>query len=179
MQHNRNIRVSIKEHVKTAFEVPGIGGLNAYNVYGENNLPQNNPAFIPQRPYLYIVDSNIQPTRLDLPLLILEVSPFVGDVVEIGRAARQAELNVHVFGRNRGERDDLASYLQDYLMTSGSGNRIVVRDYGVTGTPQLDTGEVQLPVSVWNIPRVPEFQREEASVSNENIVNCVVRFKVK
>jgi len=179
MQHNRNIRVSIKEHVKTAFETPGIGGLSAFNVYGENNLPQVNPSFTPERPYLFLVDSNIQPTVLDLPLIVLEISPIVSSVTELGRTSRQAELNAHVYGRNRGERDDLASYLQDYLVTSGSGNKVTVRDYGTSGTPVLDIGEVQVPVGVWAISRVPEFVRDEASVSNENIVNCVVQFKLK
>lgn len=179
MQHNRSIRVSIKEHVKAAFETPGIGGMSAYNVYGENNLPQNNPTFVPTFPYLYIVDSNIEPTKLDLPLIVLDASPYTVNVVELGRAARQIELNAHVFGRNRGERDDIASYLQDYLATSGSGNRITVRDYGMTGTPILDSGEIQMPVQVWSISPVPEFRRDEASTTNENVVSCIIRFKVK
>ena len=179
MQHNRNIRVSVKEHVKTAFETPGVGGMSAFNVYGENNLPQVNPTFSPVRPYLYIVDSNIEPTKLDLPLLILDVGPIGIGPIELGHSARDAELNVHVYGRNRGERDDLASYLQDYLATSGSGNRIAVNDYGATGTPNLDTGEIQLPVLVVPNNSIPEFQRDEASVTNENIVNCLIRFKIK
>jgi hypothetical protein len=179
MQLNRSIRVSIKEHVKTAFELPISGGMNAFNVYGENNLPQNNPSFSPTRPYLYIVDSNIQPTLLDLPLIVLELTPFVKDVFELGRASRKAELNAHVYGRNRGERDDIASYLQDYLTTPGSGNIVIVKDYGTAGTPELDRGEVQLPVSAWCLTEVPEFRREEASTANVNIVNCVVTFKAK
>ena len=179
MQHNRNIRVSIKEHIKTAFESPGVGGMTAFNVYGENNLPQVNPSFTPLRPYLFVVDSNIQPTKMDLPMIVLEMTPFVVSTHELGRTSREVELNAHVYGQNRGDRDDIASYLQDYMATSGSGNVVTVRDYGTTGNPQLDKGEVDIPVSVWSVSNVPEFKREEASTRNHNIVNCLIRFRAK
>lgn len=179
MQHNRSIRVSIKEHIKTALETPGVGGMAAFNVYGESNLPQVSPNFTPTKPYVYIVDSLIRPTRLALPLIVLDISPFSVGVTELGRAAREVEVNAHVFGSNRGERDDIASYLQDYLATSGSGNRITVRDYGTSGTPQLDTGEVQLPVQVHSVSQVPEFERDAAATSNHNVVVAIVRFKTK
>lgn len=160
-------------------ESPGVGGMSAFNVYGESSLPENNPTLTRVRPYVYIVDSLIKPTKNDLPLIVLDISPFNLGVTELGRAAREVEVNAHVFGRNRGERDDIASYLQDYLATSGSGNRITIRDYGTTGTPQLDTGEVQLPVQVHSISQVPEFEREAASTSNHNVVVAIVRFRAK
>ena len=179
MQHNRNIRISIKEHISSALESPGVGGPGAYNVYGENNLPQNNPSFTPNFPYIYIVDGFIQPTKMDLPLIIVDVGSITFDTVEIGLLARTASVNLWVYGQNRGVRDDIASYLQTWLATSGSGNVITVRNYGVAGNPELDKGEVQTPVSVYAVTDVPEYQRVEASMRNSNVVTFNVRFKAK
>ena len=177
MQHNRNIRVSIKEHVKAAFTTNvGVGGPGVYNVYGESQLPQRQPAFSPTRPCLWLVDSNIEPTIADLPLIILEVNPIRRRTVELGRKARIPTLNIYVYGRNRGERDDLASYLQDWLDTSGSGNTITVSDYSAGGGSVLDHGSVQ-DVDVYAVSPIPESQREEASLANANVVNCDIIFK--
>lgn len=177
MQHNRNIRISIKEHIKSALESPGVGGPSAYNVYGENNLPQRNPSFAPTFPFIYLIDSNIEPTKVDLPLIVVEVNPIRRNTSELGRQARNVDLNLHIFGRNRGERDDLASYLQDWLSTSGSGHTPSIKDYTAgEGQPEVDTGMFG-PVDVWSVLPVPEWQREEASLTNHNIVSTTVTFK--
>ena len=179
MLHNRNIRISVKEHIKSALENPGVGGPGAYNVYGENSLPQRNPSSAPEFPFVFLIDSNIEPTKSDLPLIVVEISPIVRGTVELGRQARNAELNLHIFGRNRGERDDLASYLQDWLTTSGSGHTLSVRDYTAgVGQPEIDVGMLG-PVAVWSVMPVPEWQREEASLTNHNIVSTEVRFKAR
>ncbi|MFA5637018.1 MAG: hypothetical protein WC977_14075 [Anaerovoracaceae bacterium] len=177
MQHNRNIRVSIKEHVKSAFTTNvGVGGLGVFNVYGENQLPQRSPSFSPTRPCLWLVDSNIEPTKADLPLVVLEITPIRRRTLELGRKARIATLNIHVYGRNRGERDDIASYLQDWLDTSGSGTSVPITDYSADGGSRLDTGYVQ-DVDVYTVSPIPESQREEASLANVDVVNCEIIFK--
>jgi hypothetical protein len=177
MQHNRNIRVSIKEHIKAAFTTnTGVGGLGVFNVYGENQLPQRNPSFVPIRPCLWLVDSNIEPTTFDLPMVLLEITPISRRTTELGRKARRATVNIHCYGRNRGERDDMASYLQDWLDTSGSGNLVTVADYSAGGGGSLDKGQVG-DVDVYTVAPVPESSREEASMTNCNIVNCDITFK--
>lgn len=177
MLHNRNIRISIREHIKDALENPGVGGPRPYNVYGENNLPQRNPSFDPQFPYVFLIDSNIEPTKSDLPLIVVELNPIRKGTVELGRRARAADLNLHIFGRTRGERDDLASYFQDWLTTSGSGHTPYVRDYTAgAGQPIVDTGMFG-EVDVWSVLPIPEWQREEASLTNHNVVSTEIRFK--
>jgi hypothetical protein len=177
MQHNRNIRISIKEHVKSALEDPGVGGPSAYNVYGENSLPQRNTSFVPVFPYVFLIDSNVEPTKSDLPLIVVEVNPIIRRTTELGRQARSGELNLHIFGRSRGERDDLASYLQDWLTTSGSGHTLSIKDYTAgAGQPVVDTGKFG-PVAVWSVLPIPEWQREEASLTNYNVVSTEVMFK--
>ena len=177
MQHNRNIRISVKEHIKAALETPGVGGPSAYNVYGENNLPQRNTSFVPTFPYVFLIDSNIEPTKSDLPLIIVEVNPISRSTSELGRQARTADLSLHVYGRTRSERDDLASYLQDWLTTSGSGHTLSIKDYTAgAGQPEVDVGMFG-PVDVWSVLPVPEWQREEASLTNHNVINTDVRFR--
>lgn len=177
MQHNRNIRISVKEHIKAALETPGVGGPAAYNVYGENNLPQRNTSFEPVFPYVFLIDSNIEPTKSDLPLIVVDVNPIRRSTTELGRQARNAELYLHIYGKTRGERDDLASYMQDWLTTSGSGHTLSVKDYTAgAGQAQVDVGMFG-PVEVWSVLPVPEWQREEASLTNHNIVNTGIRFK--
>jgi hypothetical protein len=177
MLHNRNIRLSVREHFKDALENPGVGGPGAYNVYGENNLPQRNPSFEPQFPYVFLIDSNIEPTKADLPLVLVEINPITRGTVELGLQARTADLNLHIYGRTRGERDDLASYFQDWMTTSGSGHTLSIKDYTAgAGQPVVDTGKFG-PVAVWSQLPVPEWQREEASLTNHNIVSTEIRFK--
>lgn len=179
MQHNRNIRISIKEHIKTSLESPGVGGPGPYNVYGENNLPQRNPSFSPVFPYVFLIDTNINPTKADLPFILIELNPIIRRTAELGRQARKADLNLHIYGRNRGERDDLASYLQDWLTTSGSGHTISIKDYTAgQGQPEVDEGKPG-PVAVWTEAPIPEWMRDEASLANHNIVSTEVTFKVK
>lgn len=179
MQHNRHIRISIKEHVKSALESPGVGGPGPFNVYGENNLPQRRPSFSPVAPYLFLIDTNIDPTKADLPFILIEINPIIRGTVELGRQARKADLNLHCFGRNRGERDDLASYLQDWFTTSGSGHTIPIYDFTAgLGQPQIDEG-MPGQVAVWTQAPTPEWQREEASLSNHNIVSMEIAFKTK
>jgi len=147
-------------------------------VYGENSLPWRSPSFTPTQPYLFIVDSNISPTLASLPFIVVELSLISKRPSELGRQARTATLNLHVFGRNRGERDDLASYLQDWLATSGSGNKVSVKDYGTAGWPEVDTALVTSGVGVVQVQPTEE-RMESASTDNWNIVSCVLQFKTK
>ena len=172
MRINRNIRISVKDHIEAAFRDEG------FNVYSESNLPSRDGSFVPVRPYVYIVDTNIEPTTLELPLVIVEINPISAYVAELGAISRRAEVRVHVYGSNRGERDDLASIVQEYLSTAGKGNTLSIYDYGQTATPKIGDGVVEMPVDVYYIANIPEWRRVEASTSNLNIVEFTVLLRV-
>lgn len=107
MQPLREARLSLRKAIETIFTTGSLVGGTAYNVYGESELTGNGQNI---RPFLYIIDSRIMFPSTALPLMVLETDmEMVG--FELGTHGHDiCRANIHVFGRNRGERDDL-SYL--------------------------------------------------------------------
>jgi len=114
----RAIRKSLYEFVVSLFEAPPADtGWADFNVYGEDELRQGDD-FTPTAPYVYIVDSFIAPTQTQVPLVVIEMS-LMADTYQLGDTrGRFGVGRLHVFGRNRGERDDIASMLQDVFAGS-------------------------------------------------------------
>lgn len=174
MLKNRCIRKSLYNFVADLFREPPLDtGWDLWNVYGENQLRQDN--FVPVRPFVYIIDSNIAPTQTELPMIIIETSTLARPF-ELGNAGgRLSMANLHVFGRNRGQRDDMASMLQDVfakkMMTTGSVAPFPVYDFQDAGASTLvETAHVHPGISV-ETQTVGGLEQHESSLSNWNIVS--------
>jgi hypothetical protein len=177
----RAIRKSLHEFVVSLFETPPAAtGWANWNVYGEDELRQGDD-FTPVSPYVYIVDSFIAPTQTQVPLIVIEMS-LISDPYQLGDAGGKFGVGrLHVFGRNRGERDDMASMLQDVLagtMATLDGTApFPVYDYLSTGLRTLvETAHINPGIDVTPI-RVGEEETFESSTLNWNQVSFSFRTK--
>jgi len=128
---DRNIRKSVIGEVVRLFRTPpGGSGLSAYSVYNESQLRQvQSNGLTITRPAVFVIDTYIRPAEPTLPIISVETNRVRRRPFEVGnRKGRLTEVILHVFGRMRGERDDLGSFLADqwgaglpiYDYTSGS-----------------------------------------------------------
>ena len=117
MQKNREIRLSIRDRVSDLFSAPPTdSGFSVFNVY--NEIDYRNPDHVPtpNTAFIYLVDSYQLPVNTKLPLVVLEIERYRKESFELGnRKGRNIKAHIHVFGRNRGERDDLAGFMADYF----------------------------------------------------------------
>lgn len=162
MGTDRNIRKSGMARVTALLIAPPVGsGLNAYKVYGEEELRQaqakSNP-WIPERPCVFLIDSFIRPAEPALPLVVLETS-VVREPFELGNShGRRTTMFMHVVGRTRGERDDLASFLADNL-----GASMPIYDYSTSTPVLIEQGTLDPSISIDNVP-IRDSLREESSL---------------
>lgn len=169
MQANRNIRLSIYNYTKSELQAMGY-----VYVYSEADMragitPNSSGS------YVYLVDSMTKPMATTLPFVVLEVQNVKREPFEIGtREGRTFDVFWHVFGNSRGVRDDIASYLQDAVMSDGS---IPYNDYSsgsavaYTFPIQLDSREL---VTVVDSPP-PDREIQEYSLANWSIVSFSAR----
>mgnify|MGYP001615881445 FL=1 len=106
------------------FESPDAGsGLTAYNVYNETEYRDD--THVEAFPFVYIIDSDILPVITKLPLIVIEVLRYRKESFELGnRSGRQIRVYLHVFGRTRADRDDMAGFIADYF-----GNSLSIKTY--------------------------------------------------
>lgn len=131
MLKHRAIRLSVKDRIRDMFTAPTAGTFErSFNVYNETQF-RNAAAgtFTPVFPFVYLLDSYILPVaqRLDVqyPQVVIEIQKYQGRPFELGnRSGRWITAWIHVFGKDRGQRDDLGSYLMDYI-----GNSLDIKDY--------------------------------------------------
>lgn len=174
MLKNRCIRKSLYNFVADLFrDPPPDTGWDLWNVYGENQLRQDN--FTPVNPFIYIVDSNIAPTQTELPMLIIETSTLARPFELGNTGGRLSMANLHVFAPNRGIRDDIASMLQDVfakkMATTGNVIPFPVYDFQDAGASTLvETAHIDPDVSV-ETQTVGSLEQHESSLSNWNIVS--------
>lgn len=163
-------RLSIKESLKSLFESPPAGsGLSAYTVYSEQNMrDMNKGTFTPtsSSPFLFITDTHIAPTVAQLPFIAIDVNiqkaPYqLGD-----REGRRVSTDLHIFGRSRGERDDLASFVADNLTV------ITVKNYnefafkGFAADAEMCKGEIVDEPMMTPMSIMPEEESLEGSLDN-------------
>lgn len=183
MLKNRALRKSLYNFVVSLFtSPPAATGWTPFNAYSENQLRQydaNN--FAPVAPYIFIVDSFIAPTQITLPMIVIEISTLARPF-ELGNTGGRLSLaRLHTFGRNRGQRDDISSMLQDVfagtMITSGSVAPFPVYDFPSAGssvfveTAHIDTGVNDQPQSVG------ESETFESSLLNWNEVSFTFQTK--
>lgn len=161
---NRAIRKSLYDYVITLFETPPSStDWTTWNIYGETELRDKN--FSPVSPYIFIIDANVAPTQTKLPLVVVEVS-YLTQPHQLGDTkGRLNQAFLHVFGRNRGQRDDISSMLQDAVTTFPIYNYYYER--GLTTMPERAhvVGDVEV------VPQsVGESAIHESSLLNWSIV---------
>jgi hypothetical protein len=130
---NRDVRLSVKDRIKEMLTTPdaSMGWSRAWNIYNEANFRAVAAGtFTPTAPFVYLMDSFQEPVtgaRRDLmqPQLIVEIETYEKRPFEVGnRAGHHVGIYVQVFGKNRGERDDLGGYLTDFI-----GDSIDIKAY--------------------------------------------------
>jgi hypothetical protein len=113
-------------------------GLAPFNVYYEAQFRQaSSGTFTPTFPFVYLLDSYLLPVaqRIDLmqPQVVIEIDRYQARPIELGnREGRLVTAWIHVLGQNRGQRDDIGSFIMDYF-----GNALSIKDYSAsnpTGT---------------------------------------------
>jgi hypothetical protein len=153
----RSVERSVFDAVSGLFTSPTGGLPVAYNVYGEDSF--NNESFKPVFPYLWFMGYRVSPRTTRLPLLILDMGEQQNDPFEIGRREGTfAIATVHVYGRTRGERDDLASVIYQRLYN------IPINDYDTT--PATFKYNAQVEARFSGKVSVPEDVGKEGTLSN-------------
>ena len=114
----RNVKLSVHKKISDLFTAPpnnpdtGTPYLPiAYNVYNEDNY--QNDAFDPTPPFVFILMSRVPPKKTRLPCIIMEFADFPNIQYELGtRRGMDPQVILHIFARNRGERDDMSGYIR-------------------------------------------------------------------
>ena len=114
MDFFRNVEKSVAKKVTDLFTTPPDGPTTSYNVYLEDDFM--NEAFVPTWPFIFLLDYRVRPRISRLPMLIVERAASPHSLFEIGtRSGHLFTFNLTLFGRNRGERSDLAAFLERNL----------------------------------------------------------------
>jgi|WetSurMetagenome_2_1015567.scaffolds.fasta_scaffold477073_2 hypothetical protein len=168
MKALRQIRLSVWRTLSDGFTAGTFLG-TAYNVYGEADLRAGTePVF----PYVYILDFGVVFEPKHLPVVMLQTEHHKRSL-EMG--VNTWYLNVlalHVFGRDRGERDDIAGAIVETV------DSITLRDFAQNSQPSVGTALLEPDDNgdVWVVQQgeMPYDVRMEGSLTNWN--TCVCQF---
>lgn len=171
---DRNLRRSVMARVRALFEAPP-SDLIPYTVYDEDQLRRVNAGTLkPVRPCVFLVDTYIRPTEMQLPLVSVETIRVNKRSFELGnRNGRRTDIRLHVFGRQRGERDDLGSFLADNF-----GVGVPIYTYPTNGDAPtlLETGIVRDDIDLEN-HTVDEPSRQDGALDLWQIVTLSIETK--
>lgn len=131
----RKARKSVYSTLEDVFVDGSLLGA-AYTVYNEDDLRAGRT---PTRPCVYILDYGSQFELRQLPAIVVQMGVRKRPI-GLGELGYYCYLVLHVFGRNRGERDDITSAIMDTI------DAIDVRDYDTTGSPVTQTMQLE-PIS--------------------------------
>lgn len=120
MKTPRNVKRSLYSALETMFEDAATFG-SAFNVYYESDLRDET---VPTRPYVYILDANIEFEAKHLPAVVAWFRFSHRDFQLGGPALWHGEVSCEVYGANRGDREDIAAAIAESLSSS-----FVVNDY--------------------------------------------------
>lgn len=165
MLRNRNLRRSLYDHVETLLEAASSYGFSQdFHVYNEKDMRSG---ISMTRPFAVLVDSAITPTATTLPFIVLEFRPSMAPFELGNRSGLYFQSFLHVFGRNRGERDDIGCLLQRNI-----GETITIYDYS-TGSAVADgtSMEIDPVIDVYDAPPGASELEAEASLLNVTVVS--------
>lgn len=133
MRVDRRVKLSIWRTLKDAFEDGSLMG-TAWHVYGEADLQAGTT---PVRPFVYLLDYGTRANVKLLPFIVIE-STLRPSALELGSYATYlCDLTLHVLGRDRGERDDIASAIMETITA------ISIRDFEAALEPLIESQEIQ------------------------------------
>jgi len=171
MRISRKARLSIWRTLKDGFEDTTLMG-SAYNVYTEEDLRMG---LVPVRPFIYLLDFGANFEMKHLPCIVIQAEVHKRGF-ELGTSDTWlCDLVLHVLGRNRGERDDLASAVKEEI------DAIVIRDFDQGAAPVVQTMQLE-PLNaegdVWAERIIELPQRLLAEGTLANWASLVARFWV-
>lgn len=130
----RDVDRSVRDKVADLFIQPVAGSLitNSYQIFDETYFTDE--AFDPKPPFIWLLLSRVPPRKTRLPLVMIDRMPTRNSEFELGnRLGTLFDYNLHVFARNRGERETLAGYLFQNLLI------LPIYTYGVSARTLLYT----------------------------------------
>lgn len=183
MAKNRDVTKSVMAWVRsTLLSPPASSELSAFNVYtlAQMELAGRTPsAFTPVQPYCFVIDAYSRPIDAVTPMVVVEWMKTTRAPFELGnRNGHSYYMGIHVFGRNKNERDDLSDLFADNLP-----NAFTINHYNTSGS--IVSTEIGLPDD--EIDTEPflsrggflnkEDVRKEGTVDLWNLVSFVIRTK--
>lgn len=150
MLRNREIRLSARDRLKAMFLAPNASsGLSPFNVYDERDFRDVQAGLLtPVFPWVFLLDAFMEPVpqRVDIqqPQVVIEVDLYESTPFQMGdRLGRQVDFLIHVFGKNRGERDDISCLIADHF-----GGSLDIKTYSATNTTGtvVETAIVNPPI---------------------------------
>jgi hypothetical protein len=171
----RNLTLSVHKKISDLFTAPpnnpdtSTPYITAYNVYGEDEY--QNDDFSPTRPFIFLLMARVPPKKTRLPCVIMELSDFPNEPYEVGtRRGALGFINLHIFGKNRGERDDLAGYIR-LALTDYAG--LTIYDWSTISNPVTKYVVSTEDIAVQQQTIAPDLATE-GSLTNW----CVVSFSL-
>lgn len=146
---DRLIKMSVRAEVERLL-TDGTGELAEYVVHGEDQIRDRSFEPTSGSPYCFLVVSRIEPTKTQLPCIVVDLPDIGREPFELGnRFGRQGPAELHVLGRSEGEATDLASYLAD-----GWTNRFVITNYNEYTYRGYASGSPMGYAELTSMPRV-------------------------
>jgi hypothetical protein len=166
----RNTKLSLMEDIAAIFQDATTFG-TAFNIYYEDDL---RGAVVPTFPYLYILDHNVTFPAERLPVVVLWPRFSLRAFQMGGPAFWHCDLVVDVFGRTRGDREDIAAAIAggvtSFTIYDHSGSLV---EWGTATVYENQYGEY------WTLD--PQVAGDEASVEGTllNMMRCTTQLWCK
>lgn len=154
-----NLLLSFKELIKNRLQSTEYGLAHGFNVLSEEDI-RNNVTPTSGSATLWMVHTHISPTQITLPFIGVEVYAGRNTPIEMGSVNGKTWIGrIHVFGKSRAQRTDIASYLASprviqyvpvYDYTSGSPVFIENAEVDISLTEQESVGDQEFEGSWTN-----------------------------
>lgn len=171
----RVVRKSIVESVTAHFEAPptAIGWSRPYNVYDIQDMA--NPNAVLTDPYVFVISEHAQPTPSRIPMVVVDTM-FSFNEFQLGsRSGCDVVVELWCWGRDRPERDDMASMLANVYAGKTNKPSAISIWTSMTSSKEASTGEVS-QVSV-EFPTAGGALSEEGTLRNWAIASFRLRVK--
>ena len=166
MKLSRKVRLSIVDTISAAFSDATLMGV-VWNVYDEDDLRSG---VDPVAPYVFILDFGVMFELKHLPAVMVQ-SAVHKRPLELGNLAWFCDAVVHIFGANRGDRDDISSAIKEVI------DEVSIRDYNTAGNPVVQTQKLEAvngAGDLWYETRVfpPNQMVTEGRLANWTTLAC-------
>jgi hypothetical protein len=175
----RNVQLSVNKRITDVFTTPPNDPTTgtpyiatSFNVYTEDNY--QNRSFAPTFPFIFLLMSRIPPIKTRLPCIIEDFQEFPNAAYELGtRRGMLPTVALHIFGKNRGERDDLAGFIRQVLTDYPA---ITIYDWSNITNPVSKYTVIAEDISVQTQTIAPDTEAREGSLNNWIVVSFSLPF---